>query len=243
MNITYVTALYNIYKGTTTTDRLTRDVQDLLRQKLNLIIFVDEFYAEIIKTTDNIKVIVLPIEELYIYNLILTNKSSLKLPPIRNQEKDTHEYIALMNTKTEFLHRAQTLSQTDYLAWIDAGVSKMFKHKEESFTRLTNLKLTKLQTILMPGCYHYHLDFDQLCNNVWWVYLGTFFICKKSHINDFHTQCLQLITKFINKNHITWEVNIWVLLDNTINWYYSDHNDGLTILPPEYLHPHTQPQP
>jgi hypothetical protein len=91
MNITYVSALYDIYNLSTVSDRLSNDVQILLRQKLRLIIFVDEFYNNILKSmekSNTVTIIILPINELTIYNMIINNKELLSLPPKRTPEKD-----------------------------------------------------------------------------------------------------------------------------------------------------------
>src|SRR3972149_2280438 len=189
MNVTYITALYNIYNTPKASDRLSRDVQDLLRQKLQLIVYVDDFYEDVLRSipdkSGTVTIINLPIEEVFIYSLIIQHRDSLQLPFNRNNEKDTFEYMALMNSKIEFLSQAIPLVHTPYVAWIDAGISKMLFDKENSFDRLKNANVIGVNKILIPGCYTRNILSEDLCKSVWWVFLGTFFICKTVFVVEF----------------------------------------------------------
>lgn len=242
MNVTYVSALYDIYNSSKVSGRLSRDVKDLLKRGLHLIIFVDEFYYSVLDTMEKsatITIVKLSIDQLAIYNMIMGNKSLLSLPVTRSTEKDTHEYMALMNTKVEFLYRAQYLTDSKYLGWIDAGVSKMLSDKENSFVRLETAKITNIDNVLIPGCYIRYINFDDLCKSVWWVFIGTFLICNKSFISTFYNRSLQSLCKFIANRFIPWEVNVWIDIlyqhPDTFEWYYSGHVDELTVFPPKYL--------
>lgn len=242
MNITYVSALYDIYNARYTSQRLANDVTIMLKQKMKLILFVDKFYYDIVSKmgySNSVTIIELPIESLHIYNMIMANKHFLHLPHVRNYEKDTYEYIALMNSKIEFLHRALNLIETEYVAWIDAGVSKMFSNKEDCFSRLTNIIVTGLDKVLIPGCYIRHISFDELCQSIWWLFLGTFFICHRNYVDKFYGLSLTTLMRFCINGYIPWEVNIWaqIMYDNsdTFEWYYSKHDDGLTHLPGKFL--------
>jgi hypothetical protein len=242
MNVTYVSALYNIYGSTSVSERLLRDVNILLRQPLRLIIYVDDFYMKQLKDMDvssTVTLVHLPLYQLHIYNMIIANKDLLRLPNNRNNDKDTHEYLALMNTKIEFLHRAKKeLVKTEYIAWIDAGCSKMFSDKESSFSRLCNSKLHNVRTVLIPGCYIRNIPFINLCQSVQWLFLGTFFLSHIDYVDEFYGLCLQTLIKFVISGHLTWEVNVWAQLmydhPQSIRWYYADHNDQFTIYPQEF---------
>ena len=247
MNVTYISALYNIYSGkkdaeTIVSNRLLRDVGILLVQPIKLIIYVDQFYWDVLSElpkSDTVTIIHLPIEELHIYNMIVKNAEHIKLPGSRNLEKDTHEYIALMNTKVEFMYRASLLNTSEYLAWIDAGCSKMFKEPTESISRLVQCELKDISKILIPGCYMRYCNFNELQNNVWWIFLGTFFICNKNFILEFYNLSLQALVRFLIKNIMVWEVNVWIDIMNThsstFEWYYSNHDDGFTKFPAQFL--------
>lgn len=233
MSIVYVSALYNIYNSQTVSERLIKDFTKLISRDIRLILYVDSYYQGIIdnlKLKDNITVIHLPLERVGIYNMIIKNKNHLRLPTNRTYEKDTYEYMALMNSKIEFVYRSLSLVNSDYISWIDGGVGKMFK-KDETFDKLSKLELVNVNKILIPGCYIRHISFDDLCRNVWWIFLGTFFICPRDQVDIFYMRSLESLGKFIINKSITWEVNIWANImyeyPNLFQWYQSGHDDGL----------------
>lgn len=241
-NITYVSALYDLYGQQSVSDRLTRDVQELIRRPLPLILYLDSYYASIVAPMpkgSQVTVIVLPLVELHIYNLIVQNKHLLHLPETRTPEKDTYEYMALMNTKAELMHRAQAIASTEYIAWIDAGASKMLTDKDGSFDRLASSRLTGVPQVLIPGCYQRAISFDNLCSNVWWVFLGTFLVCHRSYLLTFYNLSLQAVGRFLIRRRVTWEVNVWIDIEQkypgTFQWYAADHNDSWTQFPSQYL--------
>lgn len=248
MDITYVTALYNISKLKNASSILLNDVQDLFNCPIKLIIYVDQFYMDAIQPfiaeKSNIKMIHLPIEQLNIYNLILSNRNLLMLPESRNMEKDTVEYMALMNTKIEFLQRTYAehknlFEDSPYIAWIDAGISKIIKEKEYMFNKLANLRVKNLDTMLMPGCYLRNVSLGELFNQVSWVCMGGFYICHTSYIHKFHNMSLEVLVFFLINRRIAWEVNIWAEIVNryphVFVWYKADHNDHFLDVPEDII--------
>lgn len=239
-NVTYVSALYKCYDFSS--QRLLKDVVMLLKQDLNLIIFVDEFYHnELSKLyiAPSIRIIKHDLSKLTIYNMIMENKNLLKLPIHRNEQKDTHEYMALMNAKIEIVKLAQEYTDSPYLAWIDAGSSKMIYKPDISYEKLKKLNIKSGLDIIIPGCYLYDLKFDNLLNGVWWHYLGTFFACERHIIDTFYQYSMNSIVKFLTKSVAIWEVNVWIDIchqyPNLFKWYVADHNDSFTVIPSEYL--------
>ena len=74
MNVTYVSALYNIYDSSSVSTRLLNDVNIMLKQKMRLILFVDDFYydmIQIISKNDSVMIVKLHIEDLHIYNIFI----------------------------------------------------------------------------------------------------------------------------------------------------------------------------
>lgn len=243
MNIAYVSALYNIYGKEDVSNILIKNVTFLIKSGINLIIYVDDFYEKILNDiglSDKIKLINRPLCAFNIYNAIINSKNMLNLPSRRNQAKDTYEYIALMNTKIEFLLHAmnEVSPNISYIAWIDAGITKLFVNRDKCLSRLLKLQILNLDTVLFPGCYRRYIPFEQLCNDVYWIFLGTFFICNRSYISTFYHLSFSSIAKFFRKRCISWEVNTWIDILNEnpqiFRWYYADHNDCLTNFPPEY---------
>lgn len=241
MNITFVSALYNIYNDNKVSDRLTKDVLKLLGSNLNLIIYVDSFFFNVIKDIsykDNIIIIKCPLTKISIYSNIIKQKNKLTLPSMRNIEKDTCEYMALVNSKFEFLLKSISLIETPYIAWIDAGISKILSNPEDMFNSISKYNIENLDTILIPGAYQKDISFKDLQTNIYWIFLGGFFICAKDIINKFYFSLEETIKKFIQYNSIVWEVNVWVELSKTMKifeWYKADHNDTMFIIPEKYI--------
>jgi len=170
--------------------------------------------------------------------MIIANKERLQLPTHRNVEKDTHEYIALMNSKIEFLKLARLCTSSPYLGWIDAGSSKMISDPDSSYAKLAELQLKGGLGVLIPGCYQRPAEIKWLMNNVWWSYLGTFFVCESCTVEQFYRYSVQSLVKFFIKGIVVWEVNIWVDISqdhpSLFTWYAADHNDSFTNIPIEY---------
>lgn len=244
MSVTYVSCLYNIYNGDTVSQRLLADVAVLLKQNMRTIMFVDEFYHRALQNLQvgsNITLVNLPLSDVATYTMIMSNRYFLTLPSQRNPSKDTYEYIALMNSKPEFMSRAKQMCNTPYtpyLAWIDAGCSKLFKNPEQSFQRLRDLNPKNINGVLLPGCYFRDIGFADLCTNAWWVFLGTFFVCKREAIDKFYACSLEILGFFIVQKQITWEVNAWVSMrvrhGKFMEWYYALHDDSFTNIPREF---------
>lgn len=241
MNVTYVTALFNVKKSDSISKNIFQDFKYLLSKKIPLIVYVDEYFNQMlddhnVDIPDNVDVIIMDVSEMEIYKSIIN--ATPALPPIRNLEKDTLEYMALMNSKVEFLLHSLTYCRTAYIAWIDSGIAKIFKDKNSSLSRLEKLSITELDTVVIPGAYKRDLSFEQLCNNVFWVFLGGFFVCNKNVVQKFYDLSVASVNKFLSSKRIAWEVNVWVDIHihnpNFFIWYPADHNETIFNIPNQY---------
>jgi GR25 family glycosyltransferase involved in LPS biosynthesis len=242
MNITYISGIYDIYANRTFSNLILKNVTLLFKQPIHLVIYVDPIYKDTIENIEKSKtitIIYMPLSELTIYNLIIGKKDILKLPTHRNYEKDTCEYMALMNSKIELIQRSLPYIKTEYCGWIDAGISKIFKNIHTSFSNICTMNVTNIDTILNPGCYKKDLSFNDLCQTIWWNFLGGFFICNCTFVPTFYTQCLTAVHTFLDNGYIVWEVNVFCYImkqyPETFVWYSGDHNDSLTNIPQQYI--------
>jgi len=232
MNITFVSALYNI-DNNTNSEKLLQDYEKLASSNLKLILFTDSSFKFLEK--ENVKIVEIPLNEVVIYSKIM--KEKLLLPSKRNAEKDTQEYMALMNSKVEFLLKALEFVDTEYVGWIDAGINKIFS-TSNIFNKISKYQIKDLDKILIPGAYQRQLSFNDLVEGVWWVFLGGFFILPKILINRFYNISLESINEFINKRRLAWEVNVWVDIaskHDIFEWYKADHNDTIVDVPLKFL--------
>jgi len=158
------------------------------------------------------------------------------LPSNRNHEKDTREYLTLMNAKIEFVHDAilKNPFQTNHFAWIDFSMAYLFHNPENSFQKLQQLSQQNLpeKYLAIPGCWSFPPK--DIKNLIHWRFCGTFFIGDKYKIKEFYKLYQTHFPEFLYKiNGLTWEVNFWAWLEIQEKlewkpqWYESDHNDKL----------------
>lgn len=233
MNVTYVSGLYNIYDHSKYSTILLNNVQKLLTLNIKLCLYVDQFFYDALKTipiSNNIQIILKPLSEITMYTKIINKKYSLVMPQHRNKEKDTCEYMALMNSKPEFIKLAAGITNDPYIVWIDAGIFKIFNDIDTCKHKLENLHLSGVN-ILIPGCYQGMYSFEMLTNSIVWMFCGGFIICGKHKVNDFYDAQVRGVDQFLLMNVIAWEVNIWIFMFYTnpelITWHYGDHNDSI----------------
>lgn len=238
--ITFVTTIYDLYGAKTVAESYLNSAKLFLSQDISVIVFTDAIYYEHLKDfeKENIKVIILPLSELSIYNMLMNNRYKLNLPGTRSHSKDTHEYLSLMNSKVEFMLRARAYTDSEYLAWLDIGCSKHFKDFTACISRISNYQPSKSLRVIIPGCYLRPCSFTDLCMQIWWLFLGTFFLCHRDTIQDFYNRSLVSLMKFALHNCITWEVNIWIDIlqqdANFFQWYQADHNESFSYLPVQH---------
>ncbi len=169
------------------------------------------------------------------YNLCM--KPGLQLPDRRSESKDTQEYMALMNTKLEFL--AKAIPHMDHvpetLAWIDCGIARIFRDKEAVRLQLQKISthswdLTKMRP---PGCWQ---PLPVPINHVHWRFAGGFFLIPVNKVDlmvRLATAQLQILVH--HQKRILWEVNVWAMMEEKaphfFEWYKGDHDDTILDIP------------
>lgn len=162
----------------------------------------------------------------------------LSLPHSRNEQKDTKEYILLMNAKTEFLKIAienNPFGSTHY-AWIDFNIYHIFGGREQIVLELlTGLSKRTMAPyfLTLPGCWdkpHVHEEF--LMNDICWRFCGGFFIGSADRVLEFHKCYTDYFEDFLRtKRKLIWEVNFWAYLELvhglSVIWYPGDHNEKI----------------
>lgn len=159
----------------------------------------------------------------------------LALPNSRSIQKDTKEYILLMNAKTEFLKIAIENNPfgSTHFAWIDFNIFHIFGGKEQYvLEQLRGLSKRAMAPyfLTLPGCWeknNVHEEF--LMNDVCWRFCGGFFIGSWDRALEFHKAYLDHFENFLReKKRLVWEVNFWAYLELrhglSVIWYSGDHN-------------------
>ncbi len=128
--VTFVTSFFYIYNNEydekkTTSWRLER-FREIAETGIQLCVYVcpafQKHVEEVASEFANVKIMrVSTISELFVADTM-----DVGLPNNRNETKDTVEYMAVINSKTEFMADAITQNpwNSKYFAWIDFNISK-----------------------------------------------------------------------------------------------------------------------
>jgi hypothetical protein len=167
----------------------------------------------------------------------------LTFPERRNPDKDTTEYMALMNAKVEFVYDAVIKNpwNSKVFAWMDFSMAYIFGNKEATIAKMVDL-LTRRnfidRFIAFPGCWQPipPNNVGAIINSIHWRFCGTFFIGdSESMIRLYHLYRKHFPLFLKEHKKIVWEVNFWAWLEANTDlqpvWYASDHNDRMINLP------------
>ncbi len=169
------------------------------------------------------------------------------LPSMRNEVKDTAEYLTIMNSKTLFVVDAVKRNPfgTTHFAWIDFSLSYVLFDKENSLNYIKHLgQLTFIPKMLaIPGCWNYTYDnvnIDYITERICWRFCGGFFIGDAKSVLNFGNLYKTKYPEFIASHRkLVWEVNFWAWLETNSDWrpewYSAGHDDTIiTNLPVSY---------
>ena len=179
---------------------------------------------------ETVTVIGLPLAEFELYQMGMNYKGTL--PHGANKEKDTNEFLSLMNTKIEFIKNAMNHWDGETFIWIDFGICKIIKDKEMVIDTLKKINDMTFDKIMIPGCWMNGL-FTFSVEHVHWRFCGGFFVIPRKHILSFYDQCKHVLHDFCTmpQYKLTWEVNIWTIIEHShqheIQWYYANHDDSI----------------
>lgn len=249
-NITFVTAFMNIYNKPFQNKDLDwrfNHFRKLARTGIQIGVFCSRdcitYMEDVLKEFSNIKVIeYIDLSETWTYKICNEVETEigeqLSLPNSTNPEKDTREYIILMNAKTEYLKMAiqRNVWSSTHFAWIDFNIYHIFGGREQYiFEFLTTLSKRTLASyfLTLPGCWgKEHVNEQFLLNDICWRFCGGFFIGSADRVLEFHKCYEDYFAIFLrNKRKLVWEVNFWAYLELchglSVIWYPGDHNQKI----------------
>ena len=239
-NITYVTFLLKVDDDRVDPDTRIEWLKPLLTLNIDLILFTDEFYRSKIPVVSNPRLRVAIIDKNSLSTLqAIKNAGPLHLPQTRNHEKDTLNFLSLMNVKPELLVIAKGVATTPYLAYLDAGLSKVLKTPTETLKRLETLSVKNIPLILLPGCHpiQERQGFPDLWRGIHWMLSGGFFVVPKTCVDEFYDLHMKTLNKYLDMKAITWEVNVWAAfaasVKSRIVWYHGPHTDEMITAIPQ----------
>ena len=161
------------------------------------------------------------------------------LPSVRNEAKDTAEYLAIMNSKALFVADAAEKNPfgTTHFAWVDFSLSYVLFDKERSLRYLADLGQRTFvpKMFAIPGCWDHkydNVDVDHITERICWRFCGGFFIGDTESILKFGDLYKTKYPEFIALHRkLVWEVNFWAWLevnsDWAPEWYPGGHDDTI----------------
>lgn len=241
----YVSCYIKIYDSTEKDDWRIDNFKLLLKTGINIMVFISKEYEnKFILLCDIYSNLSYRVIDIYKELLLFINKpNNPKLPDIRNENKDTYEYMALMNSKLEFIMKVID-KKYDYYAWIDFSITYIFNELNYTLSYLSFLSKQKWNNefIYIPGCWNISNE-KLITDYVYWRFCGGFFMGdKESIINFYNIVDKTLKEELINKSLMVWEVNIWSFIESNKEWCPShwykvnDHNDDMIINIPTELY-------
>lgn len=254
MTLTFVTCLFHIYDINYDNNRniawRVERFKELLHTGINICLFVCPVLHPFVKcledTHENLKIIdILEIDDLFIYKE--TKRHEYTLPMTRDPNKDTDEYMILMNSKPEFLNRAIDANpwNTRHFAWVDFNLTHIFYDKTTSLRFIKDMgsHRWKHTCFHIPGCWNPYTNLNPRCitESIYWRFCGGFLLGDADSIREFHSLCISKYPIFMRTyRKLVWEVNFWTWLEANTEWnpelYQADHNDSIicSISPSKY---------
>jgi len=210
----------------------------IARRKLKIVLYVDNstflYFNDIVSEFPNVCFLFFDFKKTRIYENCTNN--NLELPNNRNEKKDNVEYLALMNSKIEYVNDAikKNIWNTEYFSWFDFSMSYLFNNLDDTLDKMEKIQHIKTggSFIYIPGCWNKLNNTHFILNSIHWRFCGTFFIGDKKSLSDFFEIYIEYFPRFLEEHKkLIWEVNFWSWLEKEMLfqpvWYSSDHNDKI----------------
>jgi hypothetical protein len=216
-----------------------KHLEILLSCDIDIVLFTQRELIDLINIKNpRLKIIPLELDEITTYKKVIDH-GDLILPHHRNATKDKIEYFALMNSKTDLMRLAHDLHPTyDHYAWIDGSIFKLFKNTDLAQHLIVEIANKALpDNIISPRGDRsplYALDAIWI-EQVLWRFLGSILIIPSHMLIEFCDACDQTLYRLMQRNRITWEINIWARVESLYMRpfvaYRADHNESILRLP------------
>lgn len=236
LDVVYVTALYKINTYSSAEKNL-EEFTPFLTSGLPILVFTD-----LDLSLEPIECIKLPRTELKAFQ---QDDASTSLPEYRNKEKDTLEFLQLMNAKSEFLQRAKQLKPASVYIWFDFGILKIIKQKTLFLDSMKHAgRLSQESKVVIPGCISKDsVNYSTMHACPIWRFCGGILIVSSGAVERFYDLHIQELENCFQKSCLTWEVNLWAAIEvknpDLFVWYSGDHNDSILPAIPKYIPPST----
>ena len=247
MPITYVTAYLDLKDGcpkTRSHETCFRHFEDLAKTGIPIVAFISQTFADQAKSLESkyesIRCIFIDIEDLEAYKETYKTEN-LKHPTVASPNKDTKNFMILMNAKIEFVKKAIDANpfNTTHFAWIDFSITYIFQTITQTLQKLKeDSEKEYTPCLFFPGCWEKNIGYPHVYNIIHWRFCGGFFLGDKQSLLNFAERYRTAFPKILEeKKVILWEVNIWAILEQEYGWsptwYRAGHEDTIINVPTE----------
>jgi len=228
MSVTFVTAFYAIPNKYRALETYLQNLEKLIQTGVPILCYLDASLKEqgkaLLKKYKNFKI------PQYVTLDMSWIPENVILPTIRNEEKDTKEYLAVQLQKTWCLAEASKYVFTSHIAWIDAGIVHIFKEEASMKLYLEKIRNSNWPgEIICPGCMWLEAVAElygegkpyTMMTAICWRYLGGFLLGPTDAWPAFYENQTKCVKEHLP--HLVWEVNYWAMLEQ-FKWYQADHN-------------------
>ena len=226
-----ITSFYEIYGLTERISKYFEWFSALGNSGIPIIVFTDPLHVDLfINYPKTVKVIPQSLDTFELYKIGINYKGVL--PNGVNKDKDTKEFLSLMNTKIEFIKNAMNHCEDETFVWVDFGILKIIKDKETVLDTLKKVNNMTFDKVIIPGCWTYGIIAFSV-ERIYWRFCGGFFVIPRNQVLQFYEQCKSVLYDFCTmpQYKLTWEVNVWTIVDyyhkHDIQWYHANHNDTI----------------
>lgn len=240
-SVTWVTALLKSKEGVEYHRRYFDLFRPLAESGLNLVVFMSEhLIPEASSLYPRIDFYPVILEDLESYRVTMTEGT--RLPLLVGGPKDSKQYMAIINAKTELVLRAMNLDRpkTTHYGWIDFGISHITLTPADHLAHLKS-QCERLVTPLLaiPGATQRPL-LEVLTLGVSWRFCGGLFVGDAKSVKEFCELSNRVYKDTVEKTGIVvWEVNNWARLELEHgwqpDWFPANHNWTMLTIPEYFL--------
>lgn len=223
-NITFVTAFYNISRQTSKEINKFENyfawIKTLLNQNINIVFYLSQsIYDSLGQKSDNIKFIIRE-------DIPYKNKINWEKYESNDFEKDSDNFAALTYSKFLWVKDAIDINHfnTEYFAWIDAGICKVAQNVNYINTIVPK---SKISIMLINYININEMSFlEKFISSCKYKVAGGFFMGRKDLMINFCDLILKEIEKY-NVNGLEQEYMAIIYFNNKhlFNPYWGDFSD------------------
>lgn len=219
----------------------------LMNININKILFIDPSVIHHFNdyNTEFNTIIPYKLEDSYVYKLIYNKENKIndnfKFDVISdNPNKDTLNYMIIINTKTEWVKNAIEYvnpHQSEQFIWVDFGIYQLYDNLSNQILfepYMYSLINKSYNYIRIPHIWNidsYNIDIN-IHKLICWYFAGGIFGGKSELLIKFNDIMSEIITTYINQNNsLVWEVNLWYLAyksnKSMFSLYYGNHDANI----------------